>query len=420
MKKTILFITLVLIANVVLAQRSFSNKGDRFYFELKFEKAVIEYNKIAAKQPLTKEQQVNLADSYYKIKNYKKAYEIYNRLYQDDNALSTSDYNKLLQCLLKTKGVSAVKQLMQERKDFFSETLLNNAISNFDLLENYPDSLPVFTITKTTINSRGLDFAPAFYNDFLLYTSSKNTSYKTLYEPANEPFLDIYQAELSANGKLSNSKLFALIPNSPFHEATPHYAVGLQQVFYSASNKNGKNLEFNSEGINAMSIKAVQVNKPNSAPRTFLKDLGVSFYYPFYDAENSILYFCANLPDSYGGTDIYYVFINSDQIMSKPINLGPNINTPGNEVAPYVFNNELYFSSDIFYGLGGMDVYKAPILEELKYGPPVNLGPTINTAFDEFGFIIKKQADNKYFGFLSSNRKGGLGKDDIYGFTLIK
>ncbi len=71
---------------------------------------------------------------------------------------------------------------------------------------------------------------------------------------------------------------------------------------------------------------------------------------------------------------IYYVDTNEGKIMSAPINLGSRINTPGNEVSPFVFENSLYFASDIFYGLGGMDIYKSEMQGDEFFSIPVNLG----------------------------------------------
>ena len=104
--------------------------------------------------------------------------------------------------------------------------------------------------------------------------------------------------------------------------------------------------------------------------------------------------------------------------MSQPINLGPRINSPGNEIAPYIFDNSLYFSSDVFYGLGGMDIYRSNIQPDESFTIPVNLGKGINTKYDEFGFIIRESKGSGLVGYFSSNRQGGKGSDDIYGFKI--
>lgn len=104
--------------------------------------------------------------------------------------------------------------------------------------------------------------------------------------------------------------------------------------------------------------------------------------------------------------------------MSAPENLGPRINSPGNEISPFIYQGSLYFSSDVFYGLGGMDVYKANIINDSEYTIPVNLGNGINTASDDFGFILKENAPKELVGYFSSNRKGGKGGDDLYRITM--
>lgn len=152
--------------------------------------------------------------------------------------------------------------------------------------------------------------------------------------------------------------------------------------------------------------------------RFLLKDLSTSFYYPFYEAKTSKLYFAANFEDGFGGTDIYYVYTNNGQIMSEPTNLGPRINSPGNEIAPYIFDNSLYFSSDVFYGFGGMDMYKANMLSDGSFGIPINLGKGINTTYDDFGLILRDNGPDGLLGYFSSNRTGGKGNDDVYGFKV--
>ncbi|HET8737445.1 MAG TPA: OmpA family protein, partial [Pricia sp.] len=187
-----------------------------------------------------------------------------------------------------------------------------------------------------------------------------------------------------------------------------------ERLYYILSNTEGKNLAFDENGKNAL---AIGMSDANGLFRFLLKDLSTSFYYPFFDGETGRLYFSANFKDSYGGTDLYYVDTNNGQVLSQPINLGPRINTPGNEIAPYVFDNSLYFSSDVFYGMGGMDIYRSNMQSNAGYTIPVNLGKGINTEYDEFGMIIKQNEDG-FLGYFSSNRPAGKGSDDLYGFKI--
>src|SRR5690606_25278167 len=90
---------------------------------------------------------------------------------------------------------------------------------------------------------------------------------------------------------------------------------------------------------------------------------------------------------------------------------------PGNEVSPFIFENSFYFASDVFYGLGGMDIYKSNIGEGETFGSPINLGRAINSPQDDFGMVMRDQGEG-LLGYFTSNRPGGKGKDDIYGFVV--
>jgi len=199
-----------------------------------------------------------------------------------------------------------------------------------------------------------------------------------------------------------------------YHKATPYYSEALNSVLYVLSNTENGDLKFDDNGKNTLAMGMQNIDGPFNM---ILSDLSTSFYYPFYDENTGRLYFAANFDDGYGGTDIYYIYTNNGQVMSAPVNLGPRINSPGNEIAPYMFDNSLYFASDVFYGLGGMDIYRSTIEDQDSYGIPVNLGAKVNSPKDDFGFIIRDDGEG-FLGYFTSNRDGGKGKDDIYGFKV--
>ena len=404
---------LIIAANLCYGQENRS-KADNYFYGYEYQKAIEAYNKEAAKKPLSDAQRLNLADAYFKIGAFENASKIYLDSNKKDTIMSVHRFNKMLQSLSKTSDRERVVTFLKTKSALLSSELLENAMFNYELMEGEEGNLD-FTLFNVAINSPQADTSPAFYKDQLLFSSARQQEDKNTYIPTGESYLDIYAASLDENGMANNAAVFSKIPFSKFHKSTPFYSEKQNNIFYILSNTDEGEMAFDDNWKNAL---AIGVLNSSGQFRFLLKDLSTSFYYPFFDAESDRLYFAANFDDSYGGTDIYYVTTNNGQVMSAPTNLGPRINSPGNEISPFLFNGDLYFSSDVFYGLGGMDVYKSKILSNGGHSIPVNLGKGINTDKDDFGFIIKESGADRYSGYLASNREGGKGGDDIYGFSI--
>ncbi|WP_430427772.1 OmpA family protein [Maribacter litoralis] len=405
---------LVFIPLLTFAQNK-KSKADNLFYGYQYQQAITEYKKEMEKNPLTNHQLLNLADSYFSTGSYDNASELYLEVNKNDTIMSVNRFNKMLQSLSKISERDRVKTFLRSKADKLSPELLENAEFNYSLLEitNKNDNN---IIRDLGINSPQGDFSPAFYKNGILFSSSRSRNSKNVYEPTGESYLDIYFARINSSNALVDVEAFKEIPATEFHKSTPYYSSKLSTFFYILSNTEDGELRYDENGKNALAIGTLS---ENGRFRFILKDLSTSFYYPFFDDTTERLYFAANFDDSYGGTDLYYVYTNNGQIMSAPINLGPRINSPGNEIAPYIFDGSLYFSSDVFYGLGGMDIYKSNILADEAYTIPVNLGEGINSKSDDFGFIIERSKDDDGLsGFFASNRKGGKGGDDLYAFEL--
>jgi len=405
---------LVFIPLLTFAQNK-KSKADNLFYGYQYQQAITEYKKEMEKNPLTNHQLLNLADSYFSTGSFDNASELYLEVNKNDTIMSVNRFNKMLQSLSKISERDRVKTFLRSKADKLSPELLENAEFNYSLLE-IPNKNDNNIIRDLGINSPQGDFSPAFYKNGILFSSSRSRNSKNVYEPTGESYLDIYFARINSSNALVDVEAFKEIPATEFHKSTPYYSSKLSTFFYILSNTEDGELRYDENGKNALAIGTLS---ENGRFRFILKDLSTSFYYPFFDDTTERLYFAANFDDSYGGTDLYYVYTNNGQIMSAPINLGPRINSPGNEIAPYIFDGSLYFSSDVFYGLGGMDIYKSNILADEAYTIPVNLGEGINSKSDDFGFIIERSKDDDgLLGFFASNRKGGKGGDDLYAFEL--
>ncbi|MEZ4968722.1 MAG: OmpA family protein [Flavobacteriaceae bacterium] len=414
MKFNFVAIFFIILSSFGFAQQK-KSKGDILFFEYSYNKAIIEYQKELRESKLSNTQYLNLADSYMKIGDYQKASEIYVTIFQKDTTMSSFHFNKMLQALSKTSEIEKVRAYLSTKKDDLAPELLENADFNYELISTNSNGELDFKIFNVSGNSPQADFSPAFYKGKLLFSSSRPDGTKRVYSPSGESYLNIYESNIEAQGNLKNPKVFKGIPSTNFHRATPYYAEELNYIFYVLSNADGEVMQFSENGKNALAMGRMD---ERGTFQFILRDLDTSFYYPFYEAATGKLFFAANFKDGYGGTDIYYVHTNNGIIMSAPINLGPRINTPGNEIAPYIFENSLYFSSDIFYGLGGMDIYRSNMDSDENFSIPINLGEGINSAKDDFGFIIGNNDTNGLLGYFSSNRDGGKGNDDIYGFNV--
>lgn len=393
------------------------SKGDKLFYEYAFAEAIEEYKKEAARRPLSFTQIRNMAEAYERTGNEDEALNLYLDVYERDSTLSQTHINKMLNLILRNQGSDQVRAFMTDRQVTFAPEVMENAEFNYEVAREPVDPESSFQIFPLQINTPQADFAPAFFEDNLLFTSSRGQESKETYAPTGESYLDIFTAGIQPDGDVTNATPYRVIEKSKFHQATPYYSTSLNKLFYIRSNERNGRLSFDDKGKNAL---ALGVSDFQNRFNFLMRDLSTSFYYPFFDEMSQKLYFAAEFDDSYGGTDIYFVHTNNGQVMSAPVNLGPRINTPANEISPYIFGNSLYFASDIFYGLGGMDMYKSDIGPGTFYSIPINLGPSLNTGKDDFGFIIQEADEEGLIGYFSSNRPNGQGKDDIYGFRVKK
>lgn len=138
---------------------------------------------------------------------------------------------------------------------------------------------------------------------------------------------------------------------------------------------------------------------------------------PSISADGKTLYFVSDKKGGLGGYDIWKSILDDNGDWGDPINLGPTINTPYNDMSPFIHpdNKTLYFSSDGWVGLGNKDIFLSHLGENGQWGLPENLGYPINTFNDEGGLIINPSGSTAYF---SSDQYAGYGGLDLYYFDI--
>jgi peptidoglycan-associated lipoprotein len=263
------------------------------------------------------------------------------------------------------------------------------------------------------INSKDADFSPAFERDdfgVIYFTSSRDEARgNKTHGATGQNFTDIFESRLDKKGKWSIPVPVEML-NSEFEDGTPNISTDYKDIYFTRCE----------EGKREKKGCAIMFAERKGDSWTNPKNLGIMpdsiiAAHPAISPDGLTLYFVSDIKGGYGGKDIYLVTrdkLNSP--WSKPKNAGPDINTGGDELFPYVRNDgTLYFASDGHIGMGGLDIFKAKPQPDGTWVVQ-NMKPPINSSADDFGIVFKNE---KEAGIFSSTRKG-RGNDDLYSFEM--
>ncbi len=262
-------------------------------------------------------------------------------------------------------------------------------------------------------SSRQRDFSPGYINDTyteVYFTSTReDASGNETHGATGQNFADLFSSTLDRKGKWSVPVPVESL-NSEFEDGTPNITSDFTTLYYTRCRK-GKNQQ-----LGCQILSATASGMDWSDPKVELESLGdsVTSAHPAISPDGNTLYFVSDMPGGLGENDIWKVTRGQGGSWGDPVNLGEEINTPGNELYPFVHSDgTLYFSSDSRVGLGGLDIYKAS-KDETGSWRLDNMKPPINSPEDDFGIVFEADVER---GFFSSSRKG-RGNDDIFSFVL--
>lgn len=264
----------------------------------------------------------------------------------------------------------------------------------------------------TGINTTEREFSPMFFQNGIVFLSSRNKQ-GPLDEELGETFFDVYFSELDPNGMPLKPRPFSVEINSQVHEGPLSFNQKGTHVYFTRSAASPRMSKSN--GKIRTYLQIFEANKgefdwENVHPMPF--NGNYSCMHPSLSIDGTKLFFTSTMPGGYGGTDIYFVEKQEDK-WSKPVNMGPEINTEKNEAFPFFHESGiLFFTSDGHAGYGGIDLFKIDLSGQ-TWGKIINIGKPFNSEKDDLGFVINAQGSRGYF---SSNRDGGSGKDDVYFF----
>jgi outer membrane protein OmpA-like peptidoglycan-associated protein/tetratricopeptide (TPR) repeat protein len=465
MKKRILYLFILLAGShtLTMAQSASSRRA-----EIYFRNAEKEYNdqrymyaipfyRTTLKRPGGNDSlaTIHIAESYWYVKNYDSAL-IYYLKYENKYGTSFTTSQRIAELTANHKQYAVATDLY---KKLIKQSPSRNAAMLAERLKGFSNTIPLlrdsldYSVRLLNLNTKQQDFSPQFFQQGLVFVSNRYSKLSSEKEfgwdgfPFSSIFLvkdtaDLYTTDtvpgyssraynvsIKANddytATTSNDNDIIVVSgmrsgyNGTIHrlvkfsdELNTKYNYGPlcfnksgDKVYFTRNNLKPNKGRYNLEICMATLEKGIWGNikiMPFVQPE-------FDFYHPALSSDETRLYFCSNMPGGLGGSDIYYVSLAGDDEMKTPINLDSRVNSAGNELFPTIHGDTLYFSSDGFYGLGGLDMYKT-YMEKGRWKTPVNLGYPLNSSFDDFGVIFNA---SKKKGFFSSNR---LGTDDIYVF----
>lgn len=367
-----------------------------------------------------------IADAHYFNTNMEQAYKWYNTMYETyGDKMSADNIFRYAHSLKGTGKYGRSKRLMRLYNKKYAAQIGNTGINDERrelILDGLLNAKDKFEIKNLTINSEYSEFSPTFLNDGkVVFASAKDSSVFSTrrYKWDNQPYLDLYTAKLNEETQeLRDAVKFSKNINTKYHEAAVTFTPDNSVMFFTRNNY-GKKLRRDNNGINHLKIyKSVKVDGEwSEATEVPFNSDSYSTGHPVLSPDGKKMYFVSDMPGSIGETDIFVVDVMEDGSFSEPRNLGPGINTIKKEMFPFVNEEKLYFSSDGYVGMGGLDVYEAAINEDGGFMEVKNVGKPVNSNKDDFSYIVNEE---KQMGYFASNRDGGKGFDDLYSFKTLE
>lgn len=411
-----LFLTLFLInVPTVSAQENKMEKAEKAYKNYGYISAREIYRKVAEKGYESEELYQKIADSYYFNAEYKKALEWYEKLFDLNNEPEAKYLLRYSQSLKANGKDRKAKKYYGKFVEKSGKTLEGKSLTAEDYLQLIETNSGRYIIKALTkVNTAGIDYGGTIHDGKLVFASTQAEGSFIKRKSAWDglSFLDLYQVEIEGDSVVGNPKKFPGEINGKFHESSPVFTKDGKTMYFTRSNFT-PDTKKKDEKLKIYRAHLVDGNWKNIEELNINGD-EYSTAHPALSPDGSRLYFSSDRPGGSGESDLYMVSIGKEGHLGKAENLGAKINTAGKETFPFVSEkNELYFSSNGHFGLGGLDVFYVRI-EKFGFGDLLNVGTPINSYADDFSFGIDQNTNE---GFFSSNRGDSAYTfvyDDIY------
>ncbi len=364
----------------------------------------------------------NLAFAYFQIKDYKQAIQWFENA---EAAKYGEAHPELLYYLAESHKANCDYEKALVKFNEYKERVPNdkkaiNGAKSCELAMEWQKNPTRYKVENVVqLNSPNDDATPAYTSkdnkEIIFYSYRSGATGKGESEILGQDFPDLYAASLDKKGKWSTPALLGPEVNSEFTEGAPIMDSKYGTLYFSRCGGNPK--ETKAQGCQIYEAKK---NGAGFGPAIVIPIAADSLAVaqPALSNDNKIMYFTSNMPGGQGGKDLWYVTYNKkDNVWEKPTNMGPEVNTPGDEMFPYIHaDGTLYFSSNGHVGIGGFDLFKAAKSQD-GFGPVINLKVPLNSCGDDIAITFEDKAER---GYITSNRDGGKGKLDIWSFVLPK
>ena len=395
-------------------------EGDRFFQQMAYSRAVVQYRKAAELGATNEHVTKRLAECSMLLGNTEDAERWYSTVVKYLNREPRDLYNYAE--ALKSNG------RYQEAEEWMDRYLAmvqpdggprRSNISGF--ARKFQQDEARFKVRALSVNTEVSDMAPAWLGkDKVIFSSSRHVTVGIERRAAwnDQPFLDLYVADVTATGELVDVRPLPGAVNSKYHDGPASANLAGDVLWFTRNSYFKGRSSKSSNGVTRLSIYKAQLSGEEwgTIEQFLYNNSEVSIAHPALSVDGRRLFFVSDMPGGFGGTDLYVCRDQGGQ-WGEPENLGPAINTPYNESFPFIAaDGTLYFASNGHPGLGGTDVFAAFPGAGGVYTSAINVGSPVNGPKDDFGFIIDPAGSR---GFFTSDREGGVGDDDLYAFEML-
>ncbi len=424
----LVLLSMLLSVSVFGQRKNYARTADEAFEDRKYTLAIERYKKAQAKIKDNKSEKdrvsYNLAECYRLTGNPKAAKAQYKRLQK-------SGYEKKEPALLlHYANILKEEGEYEEALEFYNlyseaqpeDPRGPNGVASIGMMEEwleFPSKYEVEYIKK--INSRESDFSPTYANDNfneLIFTSTREGAKgKKTDEWTDQNFSDLFTTRIDRKDEWSEPTLLDDVEKDGVNSEANEGAAVMNSRYNTLYFTRCPNEE---KKINGCQIyTARRTGRVWSKPEMvkLSNDSSDAIGHPTISENELIIYFTSDREGGFGGNDIWVAFRDTkDDEFSRPFNLGPMINTPGDEMFPFLRSDTvLYFSSDGHPGMGGLDIFMTTIDQDGNWTVPENVKPPLNSEFNDFGIVFHPFEEQGYF---TSDRRGRKGMEDIFYFIV--